>query len=268
MHIQKATAADLPKAMQCYEEIIDKTPGIEHLAMWRKGQHPTEETILSYINKGEFYILWDHETIAGMMALANGISETYRTVNWITKATDTEAAELHVLGVSPDYQGKGIARQLIHEALCLCKENGKKVLAINLSGGDEFRYIHGRAEYKNVKSVDISEFNDYDIVVIDLGNPFYIDSNGDFCGISSGYNYKNIEILKISSLKIVMALSDAWHINKCKYFLLDEKWAEQISNSYIFLFDTEPPKQLLKYNVNMFDRNSDSFANEIARLFL
>ena len=71
-----------------------------------------------------------------------------------------------------------------------------------------------------------------------------------------------------SSLKIVMALSDAWHINKCKYFLLDEKWAEQISNSYIFLFDTEPPKQLLKYNVNMFDRNSDSFANEIARLFL
>ena len=134
MHIQKATAADLPKAMQCYEEIIDKTPNIEHLAMWRKGQHPTEETILSYINKGEFYILWDHETIAGMMALANGISETYRTVNWITKATDTEAAELHVLGVSPDYQGKGIARQLIHEALCLCKENGKKVLRLDVIG--------------------------------------------------------------------------------------------------------------------------------------
>lgn len=130
MHIQKATAADLPKAMQCYEEIIDKTPDIEHLAMWRKGQHPTEETILSYINKGEFYILWDHETIAGMMALANGISETYRTVNWITKVTDTEAAELHVLGVSPDYQRKGIARQLIHEALCLCKENGKKYCAL------------------------------------------------------------------------------------------------------------------------------------------
>ena len=80
MHIQKATAADLPKAMQCYEEIINKTPDIEHLAMWRKGQHPTEETILSYINKGEFYILWDHETIAGMMALANGISDNENTV--------------------------------------------------------------------------------------------------------------------------------------------------------------------------------------------
>ena len=69
-----------------------------------------------------------------MMALANGVSETYRTVNWITKATDTEAAELHVLGVNPDYQGKGIAKKLIREALRLCKENGKKVLRLDVIG--------------------------------------------------------------------------------------------------------------------------------------
>ena len=50
------------------------------------------------------------------------------------KPSYTEAAELHVLGVSPDYQGKGIARQLIHEALCLCKENGKKVLRLDVIG--------------------------------------------------------------------------------------------------------------------------------------
>ena len=186
---------------------------------------------------------------------------------WKRRNTVKSNKECLIISVFGTTHGAGVTNMTASLAEYF-SENGKKVLAINLSGGDEFRYIHGRAEYKNVKSVDISEFNDYDIVVIDLGNPFYIDSNGDFCGISSGYNYKNIEILKISSLKIVMALSDAWHINKCKYFLLDEKWAEQISNSYIFLFDTEPPKQLLKYNVNMFDRNSDSFANEIARLFL
>lgn len=32
--------------------------------------------------------------------------------------------------------------------------------------------------------------------------------------------------------------------------------------------DAEPPKSLQKYAVNMFDRNSQSFAEEIARLFL
>ena len=126
MHIQKATAADLPKAMQCYEEIIDKTPGIEHLAMWRKGQHPTEETILSYINKGEFYILWDHETIAGMMALANGISETYRTVNWITKATDTEAARPWC---KPGLSGKGHCQAADPRSTLLMQRKRQKSIA-------------------------------------------------------------------------------------------------------------------------------------------
>ena len=36
--------------------------------------------------------------------------------------------------------------------------NGKKVIAFNLSGGDEFSYINGKAQYRDVKSFDISEF--------------------------------------------------------------------------------------------------------------
>lgn len=147
--------------------------------------------------------------------------------------------------------------------------NGKKVIAFNLSGGDEFRYINGQAQYRDVKSVNISEFEkDYDVILIDLGTPYRISSGGKYNGFSDGYDYRNIEYLKKSSLQIVMSLSDAWHIKKCEYFLTDEQWSAQISNSYIFLFDTEPPKSLQKYAVNQFDRNSQSFANEIARLFL
>lgn len=147
--------------------------------------------------------------------------------------------------------------------------NGKRVLALNLSGGDEFRYIKGQAEYRDVKTVNISEFErEYDIILCDLGTPYDISSGGAFNGYSNGYDYRNIELLKKSSLQIIMSLSDAWHIKKCEYFLSDETWAGKISNSYIFLFDTEPPKSLQKYMVNQFDRNSQSFANEIAELFL
>lgn len=53
--------------------------------------------------------------------------------------------------------------------------NGKKVIAFNLSGGDEFRYINGQAQYRDVKSFDISEFEkDYDVILIDLGTPYRI----------------------------------------------------------------------------------------------
>ena len=55
--------------------------------------------------------------------------------------------------------------------------NGKKVIAFNLSGGDEFRYINGQAQYRDVKSFDISEFEkDYDVILIDLGTPYRISS--------------------------------------------------------------------------------------------
>lgn len=147
--------------------------------------------------------------------------------------------------------------------------NGKRVIAFNLSGGDEFQYINGQAQYRDVTSLNISEFEkDYDVILVDLGVPYRISSGGKYNGLADGYDYRNIELLKKSSLQIVMSLSDAWHIKKCEYFLTDEQWAGQISNSYIFLFDTEPPKSLQKYAVNQFDRNSQSFAEEIARLFL
>ena len=71
--------------------------------------------------------------------------------------------------------------------------NGKKVIAFNLSGGDEFKYINGQAEYRDVKSVNISEFeNDYDVILIDLGVPYRISSGGYYNGFSDGYDYRNI----------------------------------------------------------------------------
>lgn len=173
-----------------------------------------------------------------------------------------------VISIFGTTRGAGVTNMTASMAEYLSM-NGKRVAAFNLSGGDEFQYIKGRAEYRDVKSVNLSDFEkEYDIILCDLGTPYNISSGGIFNGYSHDYDYRNIELLKKSSLKIIMSLSDAWHIKKCEYFLNDEKWTEQISNSYIFLFDTEPPKSLQKYAVNKFDRNSQSFANEIARLFL
>ncbi len=155
--------------------------------------------------------------------------------------------------------------------------SGKKVIALNLSGGTEFQYVKGKAEYKDMRLVETggegivngqTYGEEYDIILIDLGTPFMVDADGQFCGVSSGYPYKNVELLKACSLKIVMALSDAWHINKAEYFMTDDKWRGIISNDYIFLFDKEPPLKNKYNNINMFNRNSQSFADEIARLFL
>lgn len=66
------------------------------------------------------------------------------------------------------------------------RETSKKVIAFNLSGGDEFKYINGQAEYRDVKSVNILEFNDYDVILIDLGVPYRISSGGYYNGFQTG----------------------------------------------------------------------------------
>lgn len=187
--------------------------------------------------------------------------------------SDNTCLSIAVFGVT---HGAGVTNMVttLAEFLSL---SGKRVIALNLSGGTEFQYVKGKAEYKDMRLTEAggdgiisgqTYGKDYDIVLIDLGTPFMVDTAGQFCGISSGYPYKNVELLKTCSLKIVMALSDAWHINKAEYFITDDKWKGIVSNDYIFLFDKEPPLKNKYSNINMFNRNSQSFADEIAELFL
>lgn len=190
-----------------------------------------------------------------------------------THKTERGCRSIAVFGVT---HGAGATNMVttLAEFLSL---SGKKVIALNLSGGTEFQYVKGKAEYKDMKLTETGGEgivngqiygDEYDIILIDLGTPFMIDADGQFCGVSPGYSYKNIELLKKCSLKIVMVLSDVWHINKAEYFMTDDKWRGIISNDYIFLFDKEPPLKNKYSEINMFNRNSQSFADEIARLFL
>lgn len=149
--------------------------------------------------------------------------------------------------------------------------NGKRVLAVNLTGGTEFDYIRGNADYIN-STLAFARQNeaDYDIVIYDLGTPLNINEKGLFCGLSDDYARGNVELLKRCSIKIGMAFGDAWHIRKCEYFLTDEDWKRLVSNDYIFLFDRDITKDMRsRYpEINIYNRNDTAFSNTIERLFL
>lgn len=149
--------------------------------------------------------------------------------------------------------------------------NGKRVLAVNLTGGTEFDYIRGNADYIN-STLAFARQNeaDYDIVIYDIGTPLNISEKGLFCGLSDDYARGNVELLKRCSIKIGMAFGDAWHIRKCEYFLTSDEWKKLVSNDYIFLFDRDITKEMhSRYpEINIYNRNDTAFSNTIERLFL
>ena len=58
-------------------------------------------------------------------------SEDYHEIIWNQNLKDDEVASLHILAVAPEYQGKGVAKQMMAEIISLVKKNEKKAIRLD-----------------------------------------------------------------------------------------------------------------------------------------
>ncbi|WP_246553035.1 GNAT family N-acetyltransferase [Paenibacillus tritici] len=73
--------------------------------------YPNREVISEDIHKGTLFVCLDREAIAGILVLDENQAEQYKSIEW-TQAQGPHLI-MHRLAVHPEFQGKGIARQLI-----------------------------------------------------------------------------------------------------------------------------------------------------------
>ena len=129
--IRQAQIEDYETILSFYDDVITGTPNISSHARWSKGKHPTAESIRAYIEEGSMYLYTEDGRIAGAMAVTMYQGEDYHAIEWSQPVEDHEAAVIHILAVSPDYQGKGIGTKMIQEAVRLSKTNGKKAIRLD-----------------------------------------------------------------------------------------------------------------------------------------
>ena len=87
-----------------YLEVIEQTPGMAEYTRWKYGQHPSDEMLQGYINRGEMYVYTEEETVKGMVAITMYQGEDYEDVSWGRMLQEDEVAVLHILAVCPAYQ--------------------------------------------------------------------------------------------------------------------------------------------------------------------
>ena len=131
MKLFKALLEDFESVMAFYDDVTERTPDIVRFARWRKGAHPTEEGIRTYINEGSMFLYKDREVIVGAMAVTMYQGEEYHAIKWSKQVADDEVAVIHILAVSPDRQGEGIGSEMIREAIRLAYANGKKAVRLD-----------------------------------------------------------------------------------------------------------------------------------------
>ncbi len=131
MRLLQAKDTDLQRVREHYRNIIKKTPDIHKHSMWEVDVHPSEQDLKDYIAQGAMYLLLEGDQIVGSMALADGQDPDYALVAWGRELPEEEVCSVHILGVSPDLQRRGIGGRLVDEALALGRAKGKKALRLN-----------------------------------------------------------------------------------------------------------------------------------------
>ena len=131
MELNRVTIEDYESIIAFYDDVTERTPDMAVYARWSKRNHPTLEGIKAYIEEGSMYLYKEGNVIIGAVAVTMYQGENYHAIEWSQQVADDKAAVIHILAVSPDYQGKGIGSEMVREAINLAKEKGMQAIRLD-----------------------------------------------------------------------------------------------------------------------------------------
>ena len=171
MIFRKAEKEDFYKIRSLYWDLIDQEQDDPSFPHWKKGIHPSDETIQISIVRGEVYVLADGAEIAACVIANDEKVDGYSDAPW--QIDSDEVIVLHVLAVHPDYRGKGLARRLVENVIEQERKVGKKALRLDVIENNTtaeklyqklgFQYIQTRTLYYDV--VGEMTFKLYELVL-------------------------------------------------------------------------------------------------------
>lgn len=136
IEIRKAAPADHEAVRDLYDGLIDGMAGSRYLPAWKKGIYPSEEFLRASLGNGELYTAWAGGTMVGAIILNHACTPGYEAVSWAVDAEPEEVSIVHALGVSPSFQGKGVAGEMVRGAIRLAKEAGQKAIRLDVLPGN------------------------------------------------------------------------------------------------------------------------------------
>ena len=172
---QRAESEDTAAAQAAYRSIIEHLADTVDYPRWYSENHPAPELVAEWLSRGNLYLARDEATgrIAGVVALDHNAPGGYEQARWGIEATPDQALIVHALGVTPDFQHRGVARFLVSEIVEMARARG--CLAVRLDvyvGNDPGHQLYHQCGFTDLglhhlhyDTTDLSEFRLYEYVV-------------------------------------------------------------------------------------------------------
>lgn len=141
----------------CAEKMI-----ADGIFQWNES-YPNFEAFQGDMERGELYVFISEGIILGCIVISTKMDKEYETVNWLSKTSDHYY--IHRLAVHPDYQGKGIAQNLMDFAEDLGVQNKKASIRLDTFSknvrNQKFYEVRGYKRLGNIYFPGQSEFPFY-----------------------------------------------------------------------------------------------------------
>lgn len=130
MIVRAAQPGEVADVEKVYHDIMDHLAQTVDYRHWHTEGHPSPDVIRGWVESGDMYVATDGTEIAGVMVLDHKTGLGYERAAWSAPVANEKALIIHVLGVAPAHQGRGVARFLVESAIRIARERG--CLAVRL----------------------------------------------------------------------------------------------------------------------------------------
>ena len=136
LEIRPASESEYGTVRAFYHALIDALEHAEFSPGWEKDIYPTPLFLMESIRNGELYMgIMDGE-IVSCMVLNHKCNEGYQKVKWSVDASDKDVLFIHILGVAPEFGGRGIAKDMVRNAFDTACRQHINVLRLDVLQGN------------------------------------------------------------------------------------------------------------------------------------
>ncbi len=136
MNLRLATIEEFENIRAFYHHITDWLDTVPYGPGWKKDIYPSPEELTDALTQNELWVYELNGEYAGAMVVNSASNEGYSQVKWNVDAMDDKITLIHALGVKSEYQGRGIASEMVKHAIALAKSKNHKALRLDVLQGN------------------------------------------------------------------------------------------------------------------------------------
>ncbi len=176
MTFQPAVPQQYDQVIALYADTIERLAKDHINIWWNLDTYPSRAYFSDAMERGHLYAVQDGESILGAVVLDQNARPEYAEIVWQCDAAPDEVMLMHVLAVSPNARGRGVARFILEQMKELCRLRNFKAIRLDaLCCNSPACALYRRAGFTPViqRSIHIPDVGDEAFEVFEYVNSEY-----------------------------------------------------------------------------------------------